>query len=191
MRADPNEILDFWLYEVKSERWYVQEDDLDAEISHRFRMAWQSGRAGAYDTWILKPDTALALMILLDQFPRNMFRGQPEAFSSDAKALAQAKRALVMGHDLRVAEPERQFFYLPLMHSECLTDQDRCVRLIATRMPETGDKNLPHAQVHREIVRKFGRFPGRNDALGRQHVGEEQVFLTDGGYAKMLTSLPA
>ncbi|WP_118136272.1 DUF924 family protein [Oceanicella sp. SM1341] len=189
MTADPAEIIDFWLTEVGPERWYNASQDLDLEMRHRFGQDWRMARAGAYDDWILAPGPALALLLLLDQFPRNMFRGQAEAFASDAKALKLAKRALVLGHDLRTPEPERQFFYLPLMHSECLTDQERCCRLFHLRMSRTGEDNLLHARVHREIIRKFGRFPTRSESLGRPLSGAEAKWLETGGYHRVLEDL--
>ena len=97
-------------------------------------------------------------------------------------ALAAAKIAIKRGWDLKVDEPARQFFYLPLMHSENLCDQERCVRLMCERMPVHGPDNLLHARAHREVIRQFGRFPYRNDALGRKTTPAEQVFLDDGGY---------
>jgi uncharacterized protein (DUF924 family) len=176
------DVLDFWLTEVGSARWYAADPALDAAIAGRFGAMVAAAREGAFEAWMLKPRGALALMILLDQFPRNMHRGDGEAFKADALAIALAKRALNLGHDRKTPEPERQFFYLPLMHSECLTDQDRCVRLILTRMPQTGGDNLPHAVAHREVIRRFGRFPYRNAALGRQSTAEEQAWLAGGGY---------
>jgi uncharacterized protein (DUF924 family) len=180
--VDRDEILDFWLTEVGPSRWYAADPALDAAIAERFGAAVEAARDGAFDAWMLKPRGALALMILLDQFPRNMHRGAREAFRADAQAVALAKRALNLGHDRKTPEPERQFFYLPLMHSECLTDQDRCVRLIMTRMPQTGGENLPHAVAHREVIRRFGRFPFRNEALGRHSTEEERAWLAGGGY---------
>lgn len=177
------DVVSFWMNEVGPSRWYASDEALDAEIRERFTPLWRRAHAGELDDWMLRPNSALALLILLDQFPRNMFRGKPEAFVSDARALAVAKKAIAMGHDLSIDEPERQFFYLPLMHSENLTDQDRCVRLIMTRMPKTGDVNLPHARAHREVIRRFGRFPYRNEALGRASTAPEAEYLDQGGYA--------
>lgn len=177
------EVTQFWVETVGPEKWYATDGALDEEVAARFGPTWRAGQAGALDHWILRPDTALALVIVLDQFPRNMFRGGDTAFSTDRKALCAAKKALSFGHDLRIGEPERQFFYLPLMHSECLTDQERCVRLIMTRMPKMGAPNLDAARDHREVIRKFGRFPYRNDALGRVSSALEQIFLEGRGQA--------
>jgi uncharacterized protein (DUF924 family) len=111
-----------------------------------------------------------------------MFRGQGKSFASDGLALAAAKKSIKCGWDTQIAEPARQFVYMPLMHSECLVDQDRCVRLILTRMPETGDRTIDHARAHREVIRQFGRFPYRNAALGRRSRAEELTYLAAGGY---------
>jgi len=188
--TDPlaQEITEFWIG-AGPEAWYRRDDDFDAEIRTRFGAAWQRAAAGAMDHWINAAPTALALMILLDQFPRNMFRADPRAFATDAKVLGLAKDALEMGHDLRIPEPERQFFYLPFMHSEDLADQTRAIELIETRMPQTGQGNVIHARAHAEIIRRFGRFPYRNADLGRDMTAEEQAFLDAGGYGSVLRSL--
>jgi uncharacterized protein (DUF924 family) len=180
--ADHEQVLEFWLKEVGPERWYAATPELDAEMKRRFEGDVIAARRGELDAWILHPEEALALMLLLDQFPRNIWRGAPESFSSDAHAVAMAKRALNSRHDEKVPEPERQFFYLPLMHHESQMDQDRCVRLILTKMPETGAQNLEHAIAHRDVIRKFGRFPFRNAALARQDTPEEAAWLAAGGY---------
>ena len=164
MWVKPEEVISFWLEEVGQDGGYKQDEQLDETIRSRFMESWRAAGAGELDNWMLRPDQTLALLILLDQFPRNMFRGSETAFSTDKKAIAVAKKALCLGHDLKVGEPERQFFYLPLMHSECITDQDRCVRLFMTRMPQTGGENLPFAKEHRDVIRKSGRFPYRNAA---------------------------
>jgi uncharacterized protein (DUF924 family) len=191
MSVTPESIVEFWLNEVGEAGWYKVDPDLDATIRKRFLRAWRAAKTGAFDDWLIAPASALALVILLDQFPRNMFRGSGEAFSSDEKALRLAKLAVSRGHDMKVEEPARQFFYLPLMHSENLQDQDRCARLMKCRMPETGRKNLPHACAHRAVIREFGRFPYRNDALGRETSGEERDYLAAGGYAHTMKKMAA
>lgn len=182
MRDEQQEVLDFWLHEVGSERWYESSPELDAEIRERFGALWQRAAEGRLCHWLSNPRGALALIIVLDQFPRNMFRGTPEAYRSDKRALAAAKVALDRRFDRRIPEPERQFFYLPLMHSEDLPDQERCVRLIKLRMPETGERNLEHARRHREVIRRFGRFPSRNPILGRADTEDERRYRAAGGY---------
>ncbi len=191
MSVTSDSILEFWLNEVGQEGWYKVDEALDETIRKRFLRAWRAARNGAYDHWLTSPSTALALVILLDQFPRNMVRGSAEAFGSDRRALRLAKMAIARGHDMKVAEPARQFFYLPLMHSENLQDQDRCARLMASRMPETGRMNLPHACAHREVIRTFGRFPYRNAALGRPITPEEADYLKAGGYAHTIKQFSA
>lgn len=187
--ADANEIIDFWVNEVGPDGWYNSTEELDATIQERFGETWERASLGEYCEWGRDPDRVLALLILLDQFPRNMFRGLDRAFATDRKALCVAKKAIELGFDMRVPEPQRQFFYLPLMHSESLTDQDRCVRLMMTRMPEGGEANLMHAKVHREVIRQFGRFPYRNAALGRQMTRQEDLYLKSGGYGETVRKL--
>ena len=187
----PNDVLDFWLTEQGPEAWYKVDPSLDDEIRTRFGAAWETARAGGFEGWMFGPEGTLALLILLDQFPRNMFRGEARAFASDKQALALAKRAIDLGWDTRVAEPQRQFFYLPLMHSENLCDQDRCVRLMLTRMPETGASNLLHARAHREVIRRFGRFPYRNAALSRSTTRQEAAYMEAGGYGQTVREIEA
>jgi uncharacterized protein (DUF924 family) len=182
MTTEQEDVLRFWLHDVGPERWYATDEALDAEIRQRFEDLWRRAGDGECDHWLLTPQGALALLIVLDQFPRNMFRGTAAAFATDRRALDFAKRAIRRGHDKATAEPERQFFYVPLMHSEGLSDQERCVRLIKLGMPETGDENLLHAQKHREVIRKFGRFPSRNGPLGRSDTDAEREYRESGGY---------
>lgn len=187
--ANPETILGFWIDEVGPAGWYGGEDTLDTEIRDRFEADWREAMAGSCGLWLTSPQGALAYLVLMDQFPRNMFRGTAQAFASDRQARAAAKTAIARNWDMRISEPQRQFFYMPLVHSENLVDQDRAVRLFLTRMPETGERNLPHARVHREIIRRFGRFPTRNDALSRQSTAAEQVWVAEGGYGRELREL--
>lgn len=185
----PEDILEFWLDEKGPEAWYQGGEALDTEIRERFLTAWHDAMEGAYSLWLTYPSGTLAYIILMDQFPRNMFRGSGQSFASDRLARAAAKAAIHKGWDMRIDEPARQFFYLPLMHSENLADQDRSVRLIHTRMPEYGADNLIHARAHREVIRKFGRFPFRNEALARRTTGPEVAFLQQGGYGATVEAL--
>lgn len=178
----PEEVLAFWLDECSPADWYKNDPAFDALIRERFGAAWQEAIEGAYGLWLTYPSGTLAYIILTDQFPRNMFRGEGKAFATDKIARAAAKMAIDREWDLKIDEPARQFFYLPLMHAENLSDQDRAVRLIHTRMPEHGGGNRDHACAHRAVIRDFGRFPYRNDALGRKTTPAEQVFLNEGGY---------
>lgn len=185
----PDSILKYWLDEKGPEAWYAGGEALDTEIRERFSDAWEELMGGSFGLWLTYPSGALAYIILSDQFSRNMFRGQAKAFASDKAARAAAKAAISRDWDLKIDEPARQFFYLPLMHSENLSDQDRAVRLICTRMPETGQSNLVHARAHREVIRKHGRFPFRNEALGRKSTGAESAFLANGGYMAIVNEL--
>ena len=134
----PEDVLSFWLDEIGEAGWYNPTEELDQKIRDKFGDAWQSAREGAYALWLTYPSGTLAYIILMDQFPRNMFRGEGKAFATDKHAAAAAKVAIHRKWDMRIDEPARQFFYLPLMHSENLCDQDRCVRLMCERMPEGG-----------------------------------------------------
>ncbi|MGB3245767.1 MAG: DUF924 family protein [Sulfitobacter sp.] len=187
----PDEILKFWLDEVGPKGWYEVSDTLDETIRTRFGATWEAACEGNFSLWLTYPSGTLAYIILMDQFPRNMFRGTGKAFSSDRASLTVAKAAINHGWDLKIDEPARQFFYLPLMHSENLCDQDRCVRLMCERMPEGGESNLLHAQAHREVIRQFGRFPYRNDALDRDSTECENVYVADGGYGSTVRQLQA
>ena len=187
----PDDVLRFWLDECEPKQWYVQDDTLDQEICDKFMETWEGACEGRHALWLTYPNGALAYTILMDQFTRNMFRNSGKAFVSDRAALAAAKSAIDKGWDLRVDEPARQFFYMPLMHSENLCDQERCVRLMCERMPEHGPSNLLHAQAHRNVIRQFGRFPYRNDALGRATSIHEVAHLEAGGYSAILRDLQA
>lgn len=185
----PEDVLAFWLDEVEPKDWYVSSDELDAEISERFEAGWNEAMEGRYGLWLTYASGTLAYAILMDQFSRNMFRGTGKAFASDKYALAAAKMAISKGWDKRIDEPARQFFYLPLVHSENLCDQDRAVRLFAERMPEHGAGNLHHARAHREVIRRYGRFPTRNEALGRRFTGPEREYLEMGGYGAIVREM--
>lgn len=185
----PEEILRFWLDEVGPQGWYEVSEDLDAAIRDRFRDTWERARAGTNGLWLTYPGGTLAYIILMDQFPRNMFRGEALAFATDEQANAAAKAAIHRKWDLRIDEPARQFFYLPLMHSENLCDQERCIRLVMERMPETGSGTLLHARAHREVIRMFGRFPYRNPALSRASTGLEKDYVEKGGYGSTVRAL--
>lgn len=188
---NPEDVLAFWLDEVGPHKWYKGGAALDAQVRETFEETWRAAAGGALSLWLTYPSGTLAYIILTDQFPRNMFRGTAQAFATDKASVAAAKSAIARGWDMRIDEPARQFFYVPLMHSECLADQERSVRLILTRMPETGADNLMHAKVHREVIRRFGRFPFRNEALHRATQASEASFLAGGGYGAALRELQA
>ncbi len=175
-RVTPDDINGFWIEEVGPKGWYEQSDALDEAIRDRFLDAYYDAPRLTAE-WALTAPGALAGLILTDQFPRNMFRGDPRAFDTDALALDLARDAIAVGHDLATPEPQRQFFYLPFEHAEDLALQDRAVALFAERMP---GENLRHAQVHRDTIARFGRFPWRNAALARTNTAEEQALLDAG-----------
>lgn len=185
------DVITFWLDEVGPERWYATDPKLDAEITQRYQPLWEKARQGRLGAWASCAKGCLAYLIVTDQFPRNMFRNDPRAFATDAMARHVAARACHLGFDRQIDEPARQFFYLPLMHSESQMDQDRSVRMFLLRMPQTGAGNLLHARAHRAVIRAFGRFPYRNAALGRRTTDAEAQWLTTGGYVQTLRTLEA
>jgi uncharacterized protein (DUF924 family) len=190
MAPEAQDLLDFWLGELTPEDWFRASDEIDARIRDRWLPPWEEARAGGFREWTVSPRSCLALIVLLDQFPRNMFRGSAQAFASDGRALAVARGALLAGHDRRVEPPERAFFYMPFEHSEAQVDQDRSVRLFLLGFGKD-HAFLTHARAHREIIRRFGRVPYRNAAFGRESTPEEIAFLEAGGYAAMLKELAA
>jgi uncharacterized protein (DUF924 family) len=177
--TDPTDVLAFWRA-AGPDKWFSKDAAFDAEVAARFFALWEAAATGGFDRWEETPETALALVIVLDQFPRNMFRGEARAFASDARARAVAERALARGFDQRVPSGQRHFFYLPFEHSEVLADQHRALSLCEA----TGDADLlKWAKVHADIIRRFGRFPHRNALLGRATTAAEQEFLDQGGFA--------
>jgi len=179
LRVD--ELLTFWLDDVGPKRWYAGGEALDAEVRDRFADAWAEAQAGAFGLWLTSPAGALAYVILTDQLPRNMFRGTANAFATDPNARAATRIALQRDWDLAITIPARQFFYMPLEHAENIVDQDSAVDLFASRMPDDHEMQL-HAHAHREVIRRFGRFPTRNAALGRSDTTEEAAWLAADGY---------
>lgn len=178
LSTTPADVLGFWR-DAGPSRWFRKDVAFDEQFRSRFFTAHEAAQRGELDDWAADAQGALALLILLDQFPRNAFRGTPRMFESDAKARDIARRAVGAGFDAQVEPDLRNFIYLPFMHSEQLTDQDRAVELARG----LGDEPLRYAILHRDIIEKFGRFPHRNDMLGRTTTPEEQRFLDDGGFA--------
>src|SRR5256885_10045556 len=160
--TNPETILSFWR-EAGRDRWFTRDDAFDAEIREKFLPTYEAAAAGKLGEWERTAEGTLALVIVLDQFPRNMFRGTARCYATDSQAREVAHRALKRGCDQDVPEPERGFFFLPFMHSEDPVDQGRCVELYRA----AGDENLKYAERHRDIIRRFGRFPHRNAILGR------------------------
>jgi uncharacterized protein (DUF924 family) len=174
----PAEILAFWR-DAGPDRWYRRDDAFDAEVRRRFFGLWQQAAAGELSSWETSDDGALALVIVLDQFPRNMFRGDIRTYASDARARAVANRAIARGVDARIDPALREFLYLPFMHSEHLADQLRCIELSRAA---GHTESLKWAEHHADIIRRFGRFPHRNRLLGRATTPDEQAFLDQGGF---------
>jgi uncharacterized protein (DUF924 family) len=187
--ADPVEVLDFWLGEVGPDGWYSGDDALDAECRLRFADLWQAALDGGLEHWIDGTVGTLAYLVICDQLARNMFRGDAKSFATDAQARAAARIALDNGWDMGAPEPERQFFYLPFMHSEDLADQALAVKLYTERMHETGATEGIHALAHEAVIARFGRFPFRNAALGRETTTDEAEFLANGGYGAIVRAI--
>ena len=172
------EILSFWFSEKVKPKWFEPDAAFDAELNERFRLAHERARAGDLGSWAGTPEGALALVILLDQIPRNIERGNPAAFATDEQALAIAKQAVARGFDVRLDPEKRQFLYLPFMHSERLEDQQRGLELYtALGLAEP----LDFMRRHRDVIARFGRFPHRNEVLARKSTEAEIAFLKQPG----------
>ncbi len=175
--ASPETILSFWR-EAGYDKWFTRDDAFDAEVREKFLPTYEAAAAGQLEAWEATAEGALALCIVLDQFPRNIFRGDARTYAADPLARQVANRALKRGYDQDVGEGLRGFFFLPFMHSEDPVDQDRCVELYRA----AAHKDLEYAERHRDIIRRFGRFPHRNAILGRATTPEEQAYLDEGGF---------
>ncbi len=174
MTIQPNDILEFWYADENRAFWFKSTPEMDALIKARFEPTWRQARDGALDHWKRDGEGCLALAIALDQFPLNMFRGEAMSFSTEQQAVAIARHAIAEGLDQHLPAERRAFLYMPLMHSENLADQDEAVR----RFGMAGlDSNLRFAEHHRELIRRFGRFPHRNAILGRASTTEELAYL--------------
>lgn len=165
------DVLDFWFGQPK-ERWFKKDEAFDAEIVERFAALWEQERGKAADPFFGSADEALGAIILFDQFPRNMFRGEAKSFATDPLALEIAKAAVDRGLDEQVSREQRIFFYIPFEHSEDLADQDRAVALIE---PLGDAEYTRYAHAHRDVIARFGRFPHRNAMLGREPTAEERA----------------
>ena len=185
----PNEIVDFWIEEVGPDGWYKVDKKVDKAIIDRFQADHDAAVLGKLDPWQENALGSLALLILTDQFSRNMFRGKAEAFAADDKAVAAARIAIVKDQDLEIPPPAQQFFYMPFMHSEDLTVMDYGMGMLRTRTKL--DDTLLHMRAHRRIIERFGRFPHRNEALGRKSTDAEKEYIDSGGYMKIVEELEA
>src|SRR6266704_5327705 len=177
-------VLDFWFGAPDSRErgrprktWFQKSEIFDAEIRRRFLATWEFAERGELERWRETPLASLALVVVLDQFPRNMFRGTARSFSSDSLALAAARETIARGFDLLLSPVERLFIYLPFEHAEDLAAQRRSLALCHALDPE----DMQYAKRHYEIISRFGRFPHRNAALGRQSTAEEAEFLKQPG----------
>lgn len=179
MVATPNDILGFWR-QAGPAKWYARSSGFDDAIRLKFEPTHHAAARGEYDAWAETAEGALALLILLDQFPRNLYRGSGHAFATDGKARAVARAATARGFHRQVEPDFAQFFVLPFEHSEDLADQDRGLEIAR----ELGDpETIRWLEIHRDIIVRFGRFPHRNPMLGRITTPAEQAFLDDGGFA--------
>jgi uncharacterized protein (DUF924 family) len=185
------EILDYWLggdIQQKSRMWFTRDEAVDADIRARFGALYQRAAAGEFDYWADMPRGRLALIILLDQFSRNLHRDSPAAFASDRKAQELCVEGIDRGDDRQLSALERWFFYMPLQHAEDLDLQERSVRafedLAADAAPEHAtlvQGGLDYARRHRDVIARFGRFPHRNEVLGRDSTAEEREHLAEHG----------
>lgn len=177
-QQSPASVVAFWR-DAGPTRWFRKDDAFDALFRERFAVEYRAAADGELSSWQQTAEGTLALLILLDQYPRNSFRGTPQMFATDAAAVSVAQAAIAQGFDREVGDDLRRFFYLPFMHSERLADQERCVEL---HRPVGGD-GLRYAEIHHDAIVRFGRFPHRNPILGRTMTAEEQQYLDDGGFA--------
>jgi uncharacterized protein (DUF924 family) len=176
------DVVAFWR-EAGPARWYAKDAVFDAEIRERFVALHHAAARRELTGWGDTAEGALALLLLLDQFPRNLWRNSAHAFATDALARIEAARAIEAGHDKSLSLELRVFFYLPFEHSELLADQERCLALTRRLAADGGDPDLiKWAQLHHDIIARFDRFPHRNAALGRETTPEEQAFLDGGGF---------
>ena len=181
-----NDVLEFWFHGernlFRADPWFRKSDAFDAEIRARFGPLAEATANGAHADWAATPQGTIALLLTLDQFPRNLHRNSPRAFASDSRARAIARAALAHGIEADLTKVERAFLYLPFEHSECLFDQDLAVHLFATISDDPGMPTiLDYAERHRAVIRQFARFPHRNATLGRASTPEERDYLAQPG----------
>lgn len=176
MRDTRQEVLKFWFDETVPAQWFQKNDSFDAEVRDRFMVTYEMAMKDLCAEWTRDADGVLALCLVLDQFPRNMFRGTPKAFATDSKALLIAKQALHRGFDKILSPIKRRFIYLPFEHSEDLRNQKKSVELFLS-MREADPLGYEYALKHYEVIEKFGRFPHRNAILGRESTEEELQYL--------------
>jgi uncharacterized protein (DUF924 family) len=177
--VDAKAVVDFWML-AGEERWFTKDAAFDGALAVRFGNALKQARLGAFDHWAETPEGALGLVILLDQVSRNTHRGSPLAFAGDAKALVLAKTSVNRGYHQKLVPPLARWLLMPFEHAEDLDAQNRCVALFASM----GLNDMVYwAQLHLDIIARFGRFPHRNAVLGRRSTAEEIAFLQAGGFS--------
>lgn len=187
--SSPKEILEFWFGELEPKDWFRGGERVDDLVRERFLAVWERAAEGKFADWTETPDGTLALVLVLDQFPRNMFRGSGRSFDSDQLARDTVNAAIDAGVDMEIHEDRRMFLYMPLMHSETMADQDRCLELVRTKFSTVNAQTELHSKAHREVIRRFGRFPYRNEALGRASTSEEEEWMAAGGYDALVKSM--
>lgn len=177
--ASPFEILDFW-WQAGASKWFARSDAFDQDIRKRFLPTIEAAKAGELDEWAETPHGSLAMLLLLDQFTRNVFRNDKRAFEADGKALQIAERAVERKFDHAFPKEARTFFYLPFEHAEDMASQEKAVDLFRG----LGDQQTYlYALIHMDVIRRFGRFPHRNAVLGRETTPDERAYLDDGGFS--------
>ncbi len=179
MSESPEDVIAFWR-DAGPEKWFTTDEAFDAQIADRFSVLHGAAVQGTHDAWAESGDGALALILVLDQFSRNLHRGSALTFASDAKALQIAETALARGDDHAVSKDLQIFFYMPFEHSECLADQRTAIRLTHAMQ---NAHYMEYAHTHHDVIRRFGRFPHRNAVLGRHTTAAEKVFLGAGGFS--------
>ena len=179
MTVSPADVTAFWR-EAGPEKWFRSDETFDAEIADRFSVLHSATAQGSHDAWVESGDGALALILVLDQFSRNLHRGSALAFATDRKALQIAELAVARGVDQTVSKDLQIFFYMPFEHSECLADQRTAIRLTHAMQNAEYQK---YAHVHHDVIRRFGRFPHRNAVLDRHTTASEKAFLEAGGFS--------
>lgn len=178
MATDPNDVLSFWFDEAGPGCWFKRSDAFDEQLRERFLATWRAAAAGECGDWRSSPAGRAAEIIVLDQFSRNLFRGDPRAFAQDGMALVLAQWAIAMGDDNGMTPDQRYFTYMPFMHSESLSVHVDALRLFTALGNEQA---LDYEIRHREVLRAYGRYPDRNAALGRENSPEERAYLDAGG----------
>ena len=180
MRDTRHEILYFWFEETEAVQWFQKNDAFDQSIRDRFTVIYNMAKGGLCDHWKQDAEGCLALCIVLDQFPRNMFRDTGDAFATDEKALLTAKYAISRGFDQVLTPTQRRFMYLPFEHSERLSDQVKAVELFG-KMKKEDPMGYEYAVRHKQVIEKYGRFPHRNAVLDRENTPDEQEYLAQPG----------